>query len=64
MGKVKAVDSLHLQGDITVIGDGYTDYQIKEAGKASTFYAFTENISRPNVVALAQKSVSSWNEVV
>lgn len=57
MGKVKAVDSLQLQGDITVIGDGYTDYQIKEAGKATYFFAFTENISREIVLAHADKEL-------
>lgn len=59
-GKVKAVASLQLQGEIIVIGDGYTDYEIKEHGKATAFYAFTENISRESVVHLSDQNISSF----
>ena len=49
-GKVKLIRDMKLDGDIYVIGDGYTDYEIREAGLANKFYAFTENVLRPSVV--------------
>jgi D-3-phosphoglycerate dehydrogenase len=45
--------SLQLDGDVYVIGDGYTDYEIRESGLANRFYAFTENVLRPSVVEKA-----------
>ena len=51
--KVKLAQQLKLQGDITVIGDGYNDYEIKEAGYANTFLAFTENVQREPVIKMA-----------
>ncbi len=49
-GKVKIVQQLNLKGNVIVIGDGYTDYEIKVANLANTFAAFTENISRETVI--------------
>src|SRR5688500_1767390 len=53
-GKIKLLEQLALQGDVYVLGDGYTDYEIKEAGLANKFYAFTENIARESVIAKAE----------
>lgn len=61
-GKVKQIKAANLTGEIYIIGDGFTDYQIKEAGLAQKFIAFSENIRRPNVVALADYEVFSWEE--
>jgi D-3-phosphoglycerate dehydrogenase len=61
-GKVKQVQSLNLNGNIIVLGDGFTDYQIKEAHAANTFYAFTENISRTNVIEKADHVVNTIDE--
>jgi len=61
-GKVKAVQSLNLSGEIYVIGDGYTDFQIKQMGAAKHFIAFTENIKREIVVQKADKEVGSFDE--
>ena len=61
-GKVKVAKQLALQGDLIVIGDGYTDYQIKEAGLSKTFVAFTENIKRKTVVSKADYEVTSFDE--
>ena len=52
-GKVKQVELLKLNGEIHVIGDGYTDYEIKLAGAATHFFAFKENIERKNVCELS-----------
>jgi D-3-phosphoglycerate dehydrogenase len=61
-GKIKVVSTLGLQGDIFVIGDGYTDYQIRESGLATQFYAFTENVARSKVIAVADVITPSLDE--
>ncbi len=61
-GKIKVIQQLHLKGNVTVIGDGYTDYQIKEAGLANEFIAYTENIIRPNVTKKADKTIKNFDE--
>lgn len=61
-GKVKLLRKLNLQGDIYVIGDGYTDYEIKEAGLANEFYAFTENIKREKVLSKADHEAQNLDE--
>ncbi|GAB3530606.1 hypothetical protein GCM10027443_11530 [Pontibacter brevis] len=61
-GKIKLLEKLALSGDVYVIGDGYTDYEIKEAGLANKFYAFTENVSRDSVIAKAEFIAPSLDE--
>src|SRR3712207_8128282 len=54
--------TLFRSGEIYVIGDGYTDYKLKELGLVKKFIAFTENIERDIVVAKADQVVSSFDE--
>ncbi|MEG9328389.1 phosphoglycerate dehydrogenase [Salinimicrobium catena] len=61
-GKVEMLKSMDLQGDVYVIGDGYTDYEIKAAGLANKFYAFTENVERHNVLDKADHITPSLDE--
>lgn len=61
-GKVEQLKSLNLQGDVYVIGDGYTDYEIKAAGLANKFYAFTENVARENILEKADHITPSLDE--
>ena len=61
-GKAKQLKDLGLQGDVYVIGDGYTDYEIKAAGMANKFYAFTENVKRDNVLEKADHIAPSLDE--
>lgn len=61
-GKVKLIKSLKLKGDIYVIGDGYTDYKLKEEGLVKKFIAFTENIEREVVIKKADHIASSFDE--
>jgi D-3-phosphoglycerate dehydrogenase len=63
-GKVKAVAALQISGEICVIGDGITDYQIKEQGKADRFFAFVENVSRKGVIAKADKIIKNFDELL
>ncbi|MCC2547131.1 phosphoglycerate dehydrogenase [Hymenobacter sp. BT175] len=61
-GKIEQLRRLDLHGDVYVLGDGYTDYQIREAGLANRFYAFTENVTRDAVVARADEVAPSFDE--
>ena len=49
-GKVKIIKNLKLDGNVIVIGDGYTDYEIKKYGYANKFYLFIENIKRKKIL--------------
>jgi D-3-phosphoglycerate dehydrogenase len=61
-GKVEQLKKLNLPGDVYVIGDGYTDYEIKHAGFANKFFAFTENVERESVVNKADHITPSLDE--
>lgn len=61
-GKVEQLKKLNLPGDVYVIGDGYTDYEIKHAGLANKFYAFTENVERENILSKADHIAPSLDE--
>jgi D-3-phosphoglycerate dehydrogenase len=61
-GQAHLHQRLNLHGDVYVIGDGYTDYEIKEAGYANKFYAFTENVERERVVDKADHVTPSLDE--
>ncbi|CAL65711.1 phosphoglycerate dehydrogenase [Christiangramia forsetii] len=61
-GKVELLKQMGLKGDVYVIGDGYNDYEIKAAGLANKFYAFTENIERDNVLDKADHITPSLDE--
>lgn len=61
-GKSQVIKSLNLDGEVYVIGDGYTDYEIRAAGLANRFYAFTENVLRPRVVEKADHVAPSLDE--
>ena len=63
-GKVKQIEQLKLEGEIHMIGDGYTDYEVKEAGVANKFYAYTENIERDQVKAKADHIAPSFDEIL
>ncbi|PWL38585.1 phosphoglycerate dehydrogenase [Flagellimonas aquimarina] len=45
-GKIECLKNLDLDGEVQVIGDGYSDYVMREAGIADKFFAYTENVHR------------------
>lgn len=49
-GKRKLVDGLNLPGEVVVIGDGISDFEIASGRRDRKFFAFTENVSRDSVV--------------
>lgn len=42
-GKVKLLQNLNLKGNLYGIGDGYSDFQLRESGLIKKFFAFTED---------------------
>ncbi|MDE2140181.1 MAG: phosphoglycerate dehydrogenase, partial [Gammaproteobacteria bacterium] len=63
-GKIEVVQKLKLDGRVIVVGDGWSDYKIHAAGAAARFYAFTENIARPEVIAKADHVAPNFDEVL
>ncbi|AOM77704.1 HAD-IB family phosphatase [Pedobacter steynii] len=61
-GKVKLMQQLNLEGNLYGIGDGYSDFQLRESGLIKKFYAFTENISRESIVKKADHVTPSFDE--
>ncbi len=61
-GKGELLRQLDLKGEVYVIGDGYTDYEMKSTGLVTKFFAFTENIARASVVEKADHVVPSFDE--
>lgn len=64
LGKVKLLRQLKLSGNIVMVGDGYTDFQVYESGIAHEFYAYTENISRAIVVEQSALVAPSLDEIL
>ncbi|OYU65876.1 MAG: 3-phosphoglycerate dehydrogenase [Cytophagaceae bacterium BCCC1] len=61
-GKIELVKSLNLDAHVSVIGDGFTDYEIKQHGLADRFYAFVENVERQKVVDVSDFTIKSLDE--
>lgn len=61
-GKPKQIENLKLNGEVFVLGDGFTDYEIKKAGLAHKFYAFTENVRREKILIEADHEAPSLDE--
>lgn len=63
-GKVNALKSIKIDGEIVVVGDGWTDYEMREAGIADKFIAYCENVRRDKVCEVADRVVNSFDEIV
>ena len=63
-GKLNQVKQLGLNKNLIVVGDGITDWEIKKLGGQVTFFAYTENVSRKNVVDKADFEANNFDEVV
>ncbi len=61
-GKPALVKQLNFTAPVVVIGDGYTDYEIKKEGFADRFIAYTENISRSSVTKQADYIAANFND--
>ncbi len=63
-GKAKQVAALNFKGEVIVLGDGFTDYQIRAQGLADKFFAFTENVSRDTVINKADSVISNFGDAI
>ena len=63
-GKLNQTKQLGLNKNLIVVGDGITDWEIKKLGDQVTFFAYTENVSRKNVVDKADFEANNFDEVV
>lgn len=63
-GKPEVIKALNLTGLVVMVGDGWTDAEVKLAGAADRFYAFTEVVSRAKVIEVADAVAASLDEVL
>ena len=63
-GKPEMIRRLNLEGPVIMVGDGWNDAEVKLEGAADRFYAFTEVVSRPKVVEVADATAASLDEVL
>lgn len=63
-GKVKMIQAMNFDAPITVVGDGYSDYEIKQAGITNKFIAFVENVTRNVVTKNADIVAKNFEEVI
>ncbi len=62
-GKAALAAALRLPEPVLVVGDGYNDYEIRQAGIAHHFAAFVENVHRAAVVAAADEVWDSFDQL-
>lgn len=63
-GKARAVAAASLQKPRVIIGDGWTDYEIREKGAAEAFIAYVEHAKRETVVGKADAIAASFEELL
>ncbi|KQC28827.1 phosphoglycerate dehydrogenase [Flagellimonas eckloniae] len=61
-GKIECLKNLDLDGEVQVIGDGYSDYVMREAGIADKFFAYTENVHREKAASNADHVTPNLDE--
>lgn len=61
-GKIECLKQMDLDGEVQVIGDGYSDYVMREAGIADKFFAYTENVHRDKAANNADHVTPSLDE--
>jgi D-3-phosphoglycerate dehydrogenase len=61
-GKIAVARSL--PGEVVMAGDGWTDLEVWLAGAAVRFYACTEVVARPAVLARAERTAASLDELL
>lgn len=61
-GKIDCLKGMNLSGEVHVIGDGYSDYVMREAGVAHKYFAYTENVERQKVLPVADHITPNLEE--
>jgi D-3-phosphoglycerate dehydrogenase / 2-oxoglutarate reductase len=62
-GKTKLLRHLLLPRPRVIIGDGFSDYQLKASGEAEEFFVVTENVYRKEVVPHADQHLSHFHDL-
>lgn len=63
-GKTALLKHLNLPRPRLIIGDGFSDYQLRASGECEQFYVLTENIHRPAVVERADRILTSFDDLL
>ena len=63
-GKPPSIRALGLTAPVVMVGDGWNDAEVKLAGAADRFYAFTEIARRAPVVEVADAEAASLDELL
>jgi D-3-phosphoglycerate dehydrogenase len=63
-GKCAVVQALDLTGDVVMLGDGFTDFEVARQGLAHMFIAYTEHVRREHVVEQTPYVVSTFCDVI
>lgn len=62
-GKSAIVNSLKLNREIVMIGDGFTDSQVAASGAANYFFGYTEFVRREAALTNADEILSDFNRL-
>ena len=64
-GKAQVIKELmsDKEGPVVLVGDGYTDYEVKEQGVADYFLAYAENVKRQSVISKADYVIHSFDDL-
>jgi len=62
LGKVTVAKKI--SGQNIIIGDGYTDYEVKKHNQAKYFIQFSENINRQNINNHAQLIANNFDSII
>ena len=63
-GKVQLIKSLNLNNDIIMVGDGYTDYEVKKFNEAKYFLAYAAHVKRNNVIENSDFVCNNFSDVI
>ncbi|MCU0425870.1 MAG: HAD-IB family phosphatase [Candidatus Kapabacteria bacterium] len=63
-GKTALLKHLNLPRPRLIIGDGFSDYQLRASGECEAFYVLTENVHRLKVVECADRVLTSFDALL
>jgi D-3-phosphoglycerate dehydrogenase len=63
-GKVACIQQLEHCDFVVMIGDGYTDFEVKDAGLANVFLAYTGSVCRDGIAVVADASIDSFDAII
>lgn len=63
-GKVAAVRAAGLATPLLIVGDGWTDFELRQEGVADAFLAYVEHAEREKVTAVADAIAHSFDDVL